>query len=105
MCRTWYIDGMTDQQVPESYATVVARMSVPPARSGARGDFRVQAMFGRCDGTPGNPGVETIATEDGPDKVACLGCPACRADGVRARIERTGDVLLGAGPVGDDEPW
>ncbi len=58
---------------------------------------RVRPLWGRCDGTPGNPGIETIPSEDGPEKYACTGCPACRVDGVRARIARTGDVLLGAG--------
>jgi hypothetical protein len=67
---------------------------------------RVLAIWNRCDGTPGNPGVETIPSEDGPEKVACLGCPHCRPNGVRARIARTGDVLLGAGPSYDpDEVW
>jgi hypothetical protein len=94
---------MTDQRESQSYATLVARMAVPPSRSSGRRDFFVPAIWGRCDGTPGNPGVETIPSEDGPEKTACLGCPACRADGVRARIARTGDVTLGAGAPADVE--
>lgn len=31
-----------------------------------------------CDGSPGSPGVETIPGEDGPDKLACLGCSVCK---------------------------
>ncbi len=27
----------------------------------------------QCDGT----GLDTVATEDGPDYFACTGCPAC----------------------------
>jgi hypothetical protein len=31
-----------------------------------------------CDGTPGSPGVETYPGEDGPEKLACLGCSVCK---------------------------
>jgi hypothetical protein len=31
-----------------------------------------------CDGSPGNPGTETVPSDDGPDKLACLGCSVCK---------------------------
>lgn len=31
-----------------------------------------------CDGSPGNPGVETVPSEDGVEKYACTGCSVCR---------------------------
>lgn len=31
-----------------------------------------------CDGSPGSPGVETYPGEDGPEKLACLGCLVCK---------------------------
>lgn len=31
-----------------------------------------------CDGSPGSPGVETFPGEDGPEKLACLGCLVCK---------------------------
>lgn len=43
-----------------------------------------------CDGSPGNPGVETIPTIEGPDKVACLGCSVCKPmTNLHEQVERT----------------
>jgi hypothetical protein len=56
-------------------------------------------------------GLVTIPIPDGPpgsmQHFACLGCRACTPTGepsaVLARIARTGDVLLGAGPDPDND--
>jgi hypothetical protein len=31
-----------------------------------------------CDGSPGNPGIETVPSSDGVEKYACTGCSVCK---------------------------
>lgn len=75
-------------------------------RLATKGHYRDMA------GTAGCTGIEVIATEDGPLKLACL-CDQCTADqsdperaarrSVRDRIARAGDVFLGAANNDDEE--